>query len=51
MADFINETEVINQLTKNIESLAKQTNLVALNANILTSGAGAQSKSFAVVAE
>lgn len=51
IADFIKETEVINQLTKNIESIAKQTNLVAINASIEASRAGAQGKSFAVVAD
>ena len=51
IADFISETEVINQLTKNIESIAKQTNLVAINASIEASRAGAQGKSFAVVAD
>lgn len=51
IAEFISETEVINQLTKNIESIAKQTNLVAINASIEASRAGAQGKSFAVVAE
>lgn len=49
--EFISETEAINQLTKSIEGIAKQTNLVAINASIEASRAGAQGKSFAVVAD
>lgn len=48
---FINQTKQIHDLTDSIRSIAKRTNLVALNASIEAARAGIHGKSFSVVAD
>lgn len=51
IADLKKETEMINQFVETISGIAKQTNLLSLNASIEAARAGAAGKGFSVVAE
>ena len=45
------KTEAVVKITKNIEDIAKQTNLISLNASIEAAKAGEHGQSFGVIAE